>query len=41
VLQHGRIVEYGHAAEIFAAPEQPYTRELLSAAFFYKKALTD
>jgi microcin C transport system ATP-binding protein len=39
VLQHGRIVEYGKAAEIFAAPEQPYTRELLSAAFFYQKTL--
>ncbi|WP_018405679.1 ABC transporter ATP-binding protein [Marinobacter gelidimuriae] len=41
VLQHGRIVEYGKAAEIFAAPEQPYTRELLNAAFFYQKTLDD
>jgi microcin C transport system ATP-binding protein len=39
VLQHGRIVEYGNAAEIFSAPEQPYTRELLNAAFFYQKTL--
>jgi microcin C transport system ATP-binding protein len=39
VLQHGRIVEYGRAAEIFSAPEQPYTRELLNAAFFYQKTL--
>lgn len=39
VLQYGRIVEYGKAAEIFAAPEQPYTRELLNAAFFYQKNL--
>jgi len=41
VLQHGRIVEYGKAVKIFAAPEQPYTRELLNAAFFYQKTLDD
>jgi len=36
VLQNGAIVEYGDAEDIFRAPEQPYTRELLSAAFYYQ-----
>lgn len=40
VLQHGRIVEYGDAARIFAAPQAEYTRELLNAAFFYQKPTT-
>jgi ABC-type microcin C transport system duplicated ATPase subunit YejF len=33
VMQHGRIVEAAPADELFAAPEQPYTRALLAAAF--------
>ncbi|MGH7077259.1 MAG: ABC transporter ATP-binding protein [Acetobacteraceae bacterium] len=33
VLREGRIVEQGSAAEIFAAPREPYTRTLIAAAF--------
>ena len=36
VLQHGSVVEYGDAADIFSAPKQPYTQELLNSAFFYQ-----
>lgn len=35
VLQQGEIVEYGDAGDIFQAPAEPYTQELLNAAFFY------
>ncbi|MGO1461006.1 MAG: ABC transporter ATP-binding protein [Marinobacter sp.] len=35
VLQQGNIVEYGDAGEIFRAPAEQYTQELLHAAFFY------
>ena len=31
VMQHGRVVEQGDAAQIFARPHQPYTRALLAA----------
>nr|VFJ77457.1 MAG: microcin C transport system ATP-binding protein [Candidatus Kentron sp. FW] len=33
VIKEGRIVEQGPANEIFYAPSQPYTRELMAAAF--------
>ena len=33
VLRRGRVVEEGSAEEIFADPKQPYTRELMAAAF--------
>jgi len=33
VMRGGDVVEQGAAAEIFAAPKHPYTRELLRAAF--------
>ncbi|MDV2079825.1 ABC transporter ATP-binding protein [Marinobacter xestospongiae] len=36
VLRRGEVVEYGEAERIFAQPESQYTRELLSAAFFYR-----
>ena len=32
VMQNGRTVEYGDAAQIFANPQQPYTQALLAAA---------
>ncbi|WP_417544178.1 ABC transporter ATP-binding protein [Marinobacter sp.] len=35
VLRQGAIVEYGDAGEIFRAPAEQYTQELLHAAFFY------
>ena len=31
VMRHGRIVERGATEKIWAAPEHPYTRELLDA----------
>ncbi len=33
VMRHGKVVEEGHAAEIFARPKNDYTRALFAAAF--------
>ncbi|CAK9890292.1 MULTISPECIES: ABC transporter ATP-binding protein [Pseudomonas] len=33
VVKQGQVVEQGVAADIFAAPQHPYTRQLLEAAF--------
>jgi microcin C transport system ATP-binding protein len=33
VLRHGLVVEEGEAAQIFANPKHPYTRDLMAAAF--------
>ncbi|MBL8588013.1 MAG: microcin ABC transporter ATP-binding protein, partial [Methylobacteriaceae bacterium] len=33
VMRHGKVVEAGAAAGIFAAPQQDYTRALFAAAF--------
>jgi microcin C transport system ATP-binding protein len=33
VMRHGKIVEEGPAAELFAKPTSAYTRALLAAAF--------
>jgi peptide/nickel transport system ATP-binding protein len=30
-MQHGKIVEYGEAGEVFANPRHEYTRALLAA----------
>ncbi len=32
VMQHGRVVEQGPAAQVLTHPQQPYTRALLDAA---------
>ncbi len=32
VLQHGRLIEQAAAAELFRAPQHPYTRQLLASA---------
>jgi len=31
VMQHGKIVEYGEAEQVFADPRHSYTRALLAA----------
>jgi len=33
VMQHGTIVDYGPAAQLFSTPDHPYTHELLKAAY--------
>jgi microcin C transport system ATP-binding protein len=33
VMRHGKVVESGAAAEVFAAPRSDYTRALFAAAF--------
>ena len=33
VLRHGKVVEQGEAAQVFAAPREEYTRALMRAAF--------
>ena len=32
VMTHGRVVEYGPTAKVFADPQDPYTKSLLAAA---------
>ncbi|WP_417514859.1 ABC transporter ATP-binding protein [Marinobacter sp.] len=41
VLRQGAIVEYGNAGDIFRAPAEPYTQELLHAALFYNRENAD
>ncbi|AEF22219.1 ABC transporter ATP-binding protein [Pseudomonas fulva] len=33
VVKHGKVVEQGDARQVFEAPQHPYTRQLLEAAF--------
>ena len=40
VMRHGKIVEEGPAAELFARPQSDYTRALLAAAFNIETAPT-
>jgi microcin C transport system ATP-binding protein len=41
VMRHGKVVEEGPAAGIFAHPQSPYTRALFSAAFNLETASSD
>jgi microcin C transport system ATP-binding protein len=41
VMRHGKVVEEGPAAEIFARPQSPYTKALFSAAFNLETASSD
>ncbi len=38
VVRHGKVVEQGEAGAIFAAPQHPYTQQLLEAAFMAPSA---
>jgi microcin C transport system ATP-binding protein len=40
VMRHGKVVEEGAAAELFAAPKTEYTRALFAAAFNLETAST-
>jgi len=33
VMRNGKVVEEGHAADVFANPQEDYTKALLAAAF--------
>ena len=33
VMRHGKVIESGSAAEVFAAPQSDYTKALFAAAF--------
>jgi microcin C transport system ATP-binding protein len=41
VMRHGKVVEEGPAAEVFAAPKSDYTRALFAAAFNLETAAAD
>ena len=41
VMRHGKVVEEGPAADIFARPKDPYTRALFAAAFNLESAPSD
>jgi microcin C transport system ATP-binding protein len=41
VMRHGKVVEEGAAAEVFAAPKSDYTRALFAAAFNLEAAVGD
>jgi microcin C transport system ATP-binding protein len=39
VIKQGQVVEQGAANAIFAAPQHPYTQQLLEAAFLVPTAV--
>jgi microcin C transport system ATP-binding protein len=41
VMRHGKVVEEGPAADVFARPKSPYTQALLAAAFNLETAPED
>ena len=36
IMQNGKVIEQGKAKEIFANPQDPYTKKLLAAAFAFE-----
>jgi microcin C transport system ATP-binding protein len=41
VMRHGKVVEEGPAAELFANPQSDYTRALFAAAFCNESTAND
>ena len=41
VLKNGEVKEYGKTAQVLEAPEDPYTRELMSSVLRLKRRAAD